>query len=78
MMNLLSSTFLKPTLMMRTLTFPITRPVMKLMSVMSLVLKFLNLWQFPMLVLKLPNLWQFLMVLKWPRQLTMSALLANK
>ena len=39
MMNLLSSTFLKPTLTMRTLTFPITQPVMKLMSVISLVLK---------------------------------------
>ena len=63
MMNLLSSTFLKPTLTMRTLMFPITQLVMKLMSVMSLVLKFLNLWQFLMLVLKLPNLWQFLTVL---------------
>ena len=33
MMNLLSSTFLKPTLTMKTLTFSITQPVMKLMSV---------------------------------------------
>ena len=76
MMNLLSSTFLKPTLTMRTLTFTITQPVMKLMSATSLVLKFLwhflmlvlkwlNVWQFLMLVLKLLNLWRFVMVLKW-------------